>query len=219
MYIKEITLYSSKISAQKQFYTDVLGFKLLNDEIDSFSLKVGKTRLNFVYNKNATNYHFAFNIPSNQASEALNWLKKRVDILDHCGYELVPFINWNAEAMYFYDMDRNIVEFIARKNLNDNRSNEFSAENILEISEIGVPTDNPESVIKNIRKHFPIEIYSGSLEQFCAAGDERGLFIIIEDATKNWIPRDDKAFRSPFDLTANFKGKNYTLSYINGTIE
>ena len=217
MKLKLVTLYSSNLKEQKEFYTQ-LGFRLLEEQPDSISLKIGKTLLRFVYRKTATIYHFALNIPSNQGAAALALLKKRVEILDLEGAELVDFANWNAEAMYFYDADKNIVEFIARKNLADNSDLPFSADNVLEISELGVPTDNITTVYKAIRRKFPIEIYSGSLDRFCAAGDERGLFIIIDNALKKWIPRDDVAVASDFEILLEFEGQEFGLVYENGVL-
>ena len=215
MIFKKITFYSSDIKGQKHFYSYTLGFEIINDSKKHFTIKTGNTLLRFVFREHATNYHFAFNIPSNQAHQALDWLKQRVQILDHKGYEIVPFVDWNAEAIYFYDNDNNIVEFIARKNLNNQINTPFSEQNVIEVSEIGLPVINVESVYNSIRKKFPIEIYSGSLNLFCAAGDERGLFIIIDNTLKKWIPRDDEAFSSPFIVDLEFADEEFQLIYEN----
>jgi len=213
MNFKKFTLYSSNIIQQKAFYTNILGFELLEEQANCFTLKIGITALQFVYKKDATLYHFAFNIPSNQGAAALAWLKKRVKVLDYENQELVDFINWNAEAMYFYDMDGNIVEFIARKNLQDNSNFPFSINNILEISEIGIPTNDVQAIYNQIQTKFPIEIYSGDLTRFAALGDERGLFIVINKNTKKWIPRDDEPYSSPFKVQLEFEGQPFSLSF------
>jgi len=93
--------------------------------------------LEFVEKVNATNYHYAFNIPSNKGEEALAWLKEWVEILDWNREDLVDFSDWNATAIYFYDKDKNIVEFIARKNLNINTVSTFNSNQVLEVSEMG----------------------------------------------------------------------------------
>ncbi len=218
MIFKEITFYSSDIKGQKKFYSCTLGFKIISEADNFFTVQAGNTLLSFVFREDATNYHFAFNIPCNQAVQALSWLKQRVTVLDHKGYEIVPFVDWNAEAVYFYDNDKNIVEFIARKNLNNQANTLFSAQNVSEVSEIGLPVDNVESVFDSIRKKFPVQIYSGNLSQFCAAGDERGLFIIIDNNSKKWIPRDDDAFRSPFIVNLEFSGSAFQLIYENDVL-
>lgn len=213
MNFKKLILYSSNIIQQKAFYTNVLGFELLEEQTNSCTLKIGKTALQFIDKKDATPYHFALNIPSNQGAAALAWLKERVAILDFEGQELVDFTDWNAEAMYFYDMDGNIVEFIARKNLQDNSNLPFSINNILEISEIGIPTNDVQGLYHQIQTTFPIEKYSGDLSRFAALGDERGLFIVINKNIKKWIPRDDEPHSSPFEVQLEFKGKPFSLSF------
>lgn len=216
MKFKQIKLYTSKLEEQKKFYTQVLGMTLLEEKENSFILSIGKTKLEFVYKLEATPYHFALNIPSNQGAEALAWLKERVAVLDFEGQELVDFKDWNAEAMYFYDADNNIVEFIARKNLKEIRQDAFSVNSILEVCEIGVPTDNVASFYNSIQEFFAIEVYSGDLTRFAALGDERGLFIVINDEVKKWIPRDDEPFRSPFEVELEFRKALFKISFEDG---
>lgn len=219
MNFEKIKIYSANLAAQKMFYTQVLGFELLEEKAQAFTLKIGKTALQFIEKQTATNYHFAFNIPSNQGMQALNWLKDRVEILDWNGMDLVDFSDWNAEAMYFYDKDANIVEFIARKNLNIETTLPFDANQVLEISEMGAPTQDVQGVYDNLQGVFPIQIYSGNLRRFAAMGDEQGLFIVIDNKQKKWIPRDDEAYYSPFEVHLKHQGKYVALKYENGQFE
>lgn len=200
MKIKELTLYTAQLQEQKGFYSQTLGFSVLSSEDDSFRIKAGETIVEFRDDPDATPYHFAFNIPSNLVQEALEWLKNKVEILKFHDRELVDFKAWKAEAMYFYDKDRNIVEFIGRRDLPPaTGKNSFSANQIMEVSEIGVACND----IKKIYRSLPgLEIYDGDLEQFCAIGDPHGLFIVIDKNRKKWMPCDDLAFSSPFQLIA-----------------
>jgi catechol-2,3-dioxygenase len=219
MNFEKITIYSSNLAAQKVFYTETLEFELLIDELDSFTLKIGGTALQFVEKQGATNYHYAFNIPSNQGVEALTWLKERVDILDWNGADLVDFSDWNAEAMYFYDKDDNIVEFIARKNLNIPNTARFDASQVLEVSEMGAPTRDVQGVYDRLSQFFSIEKYSGNLTRFAAMGDEHGLFIVIDNQQKKWIPREDEAYFSPFEVRLKHQNNHFGLKYENGQFE
>lgn len=219
MNFEKITIYSENLAAQKAFYTKNLGFKLLGEKSNSFTLEIGKTALQFVEKEGATNYHYAFNIPSEQGAEALAWLKERVEILDWKGEELVDFLDWNAEAMYFYDKDYNIVEFIARKNLNLPTKANFDASQVLEISEMGAATQDVQGVYDRIHQYFPIEKYSGDLSRFAAMGNEHGLFIVIDNKVKKWIPREDEAYFSPFEVRLKHQGKRFELKYENGQFE
>ena len=117
MDILQLKLFTSNLNAQRQFYSETLGLTLTSTSETHFSLSIGLTTLTFEENTNSTPYHFAINIPSNKLNEALNWLKKRINVLSYEGVEIHRFEDWNANAIYFYDADKNIVEFIGRHNL------------------------------------------------------------------------------------------------------
>lgn len=216
MLIKNITLYTNQLQAQKKFYTNVLGFKLIDETEHCFTVKTGKSLLKFKYANKTTPYHFAFNITSYQEKEALQWLKRRVTLIpDEHKTLLHHFDDWNATAMYFYDPDSNIVEFIARRNLDEKNSNDFNIDAVIELSEIGVPTDNIKKHYLWLKENIDTDIYSGSKERFCAIGDERGLLICIDKRIKKWFPNNDKAYASPFKIAISNKQQNYTLVYKN----
>lgn len=118
----------------------------------------------------------------------MQWLKSRITILKDEQDEIIDFRAWNAKAIYFYDQDKNIVELIARKNLKNESDQNFGPEQFLEISEIGVPTRDIESEFSILRNAMGIEIYDGGFGNFCAIGDENGLFICINKDHKNGIP-------------------------------
>ncbi|AUP80456.1 VOC family protein [Flavivirga eckloniae] len=215
MKIKEITLFTTNIKKQKQFYRDVLGFELVLDSDEMVTFKAGVSLLSFKYNKGTVNTsHFAFNIPSNQEQDALLWLQKRVQILHEDDNLISDFVSWNAKAIYFYDADNNIVEFIARKNLDINLDTPFSSKSILSISEIGIVTTEIEAVYKSINSIKNIPVFDGNFERFCALGNDEGLFILINRTVKKWYPTQEEAFISGFII----KG-DYNFSYENGEIK
>ena len=215
MKIKEIIIFTKSIEKQKQFYQDVLEFELILDSEEKISFKTGVSILSFQYDKKAVNAsHFAFNIPSNQEQEALLWLQKRVQILPDGDNLISNFPSWNAKAIYFYDVDNNIVEFIARKNLDIKSRISFSSKSILSISEIGVVTTNIETVYKSINSIRNIPIFSGNFTRFCALGNDEGLFILINKTLKKWYPTREEVFTSNFII----KG-DYNFSFKNGEIK
>lgn len=219
MKIQELTLYTSNIEGQSEFYSQVLGLKIVKKSPKSISVQVGNTLLHFEFKKTATPYHFAINIPANKAVEALNWLKSRCSILKDGQDEIIDFRSWNAKAIYFYDLDLNIVEFIARINLKNDSDKKFGPEQFLEISEIGMPTRDIENVFSILSDVMEIEIYDGGFENFCAIGDETGLFICIDRDHKKWYPTNDKAFASNFQLALQEKGKQYHVEFNNEGIK
>lgn len=227
MKIRKLTLFTTRIEPQIQFYRQVLGLPIKQSNKDSVQFQIGKTELELRFKENATPYHFAINIPCNKEHEAMQWLKQRVTVLKDNALELIDFSDWNAKAMYFYDEDNNIVEFIARKNL-DNQSNAaFDIDQLLEISEIGLPCDHIEDIYNQLHEDAGLEIYSGSLNVFCAIGDERGLFICIDKNKKKWFPIDASvtnadeiniAYASDFNALIEVKGKVCSCTYLNGAL-
>lgn len=212
MKIKELILFTQNLEAQIDFYANVLEFELIGQDDSGCSFKLGNSILSFLIGENTRPYHFALNICSNMEYEALNWLNDRVQILSSNGNKLANFQSWNAKAIYFYDSDRNIVEFIARKNLNINSNESFSTESVLSISEIGIASNNLKKTYDAIAKIKPIDLYSGDLERFCALGNEEGMFIIADPSLKKWFPNDDTIHRSDFVL----KG-DYNIEFKNGS--
>ena len=171
MIIQALTLYTSRIDQQCRFYSEVLGLEVNKVSNGSYRFRLGDTFVRLQSAQNAKPYHYAINIPCNQAEEALDWLKKRVKILTSAGNEIQEFSSWNAQAIYFYDADHNIVELIYRKNLSNASSQTFSSDSFLEVSEIGLPTRNIEEKYLQLHENLGLDIYDGSVDRFCAIGN------------------------------------------------
>jgi catechol-2,3-dioxygenase len=137
--------FSLKTLQKLQNSIETLGFEVVTKSQQEVTFKVGTSLLRFTENLALeTKYHFAFNIPSNQVESALEWLNKKVDIiLDADKQSITQFEDWNAQAIYFYDNNGNILEFIARRDLKDNSSEDFSRNLIRCISEIGLVSNEP----------------------------------------------------------------------------
>ncbi len=215
MKIKELKIYTTKLIEQTRFYAQVLDLKPIHQSQNSVSFIIGTSVLKIEYQKTATPYHFAINIPSNKEAEALTWLKTKVNILKDRQDEIIDFKRWNAKAIYFYDADTNIVELIARKNLNNTSTRDFDQNSFLEISEIGIPTTNIKREFILLNKNCGLDIYDGSFERFCAIGNDNGLFICINKNTKDWFPTNDKAYSSDFEVIINEKDQEYKIEYRN----
>lgn len=216
MKIKQLILYTSRLEEQTLFYKKTLGIPALEETFNHSSFQVGSTTLSFHHRETSTPYHFAINIPSNQEKEAMSWLKQKgIELLmneDH--EEMIDFKDWNAKSMYFYDKDNNIVELIARKNQATQSNAIFRGQSMLCISEIGVPVDKIEKAYNDLNQIKRLPIYTGDLLHFCAAGDENGLFIIIDKAKKKWYPTDDVAYSSYFRMEGE-----YNIEFANGKIK
>lgn len=214
MKINEVILFSKNLKAQKQFYQSTLGVELVEESSTKITFRFGESFLSFIVSKVSKVAHLAFNIPSNKINEAFSWLSDKTTVLDYKGEQITTFSNWNAEAIYFYDADGNIMEFIARHNLNIEDDLSFSATSILNISEVGIPVDDIEPVYTTLNAINLLPIYDGDFNRFCAVGNEEGLFILVDRNKKQWYPTMQK-----IELTDVIVKGDYNFEYKNGIIK
>ncbi len=202
MYISEIILRCNDPEEMMYFYCGKLGFERISFEEGKLSIKAGHSILTFIYDEKVKlpNYHFAFNIPGKQFFEAMNWAAGKVSLLKNdIGDTVFDFSNWNAEAFYFFDPQKNIVEFIARHDLDIPAEKPFSVQTISEISEIGVPVENVEEFYDEVNKFISAPIFDGDKKGFTAMGDQNGLFIVVP-LKRNWYPTEIKSAKFPIDI-------------------
>jgi len=214
MNIAELILDTANLEGQIFFYNEVLNFDMLNKTDCSASFQIGKSILSLKVNKKALPYHFAFNIPFNKEIEALEWLKSRVEIIPYEDNQIIDFVNWKAKAVYFKDQDNNLVEFIARRAIDYKIESEFNSKSIINISEIGVGTDDIKRVYDQLNKLNPVSVFDGDFNKFCALGDNNGLFIIVDMLKKDWFPTGDQIYPSGFIV----KG-DYNFEYREGKLK
>lgn len=194
MNILELFLQTNQLKAQRQFYTEVLGLSVV-DEVEGqwFAVQIGGSRLIFQQAADNGIYHFALNIPSNQFAEAKTWVSHRLPLItDNSGADEFDFRNWNAHAVYFYDPAGNIVELIARHNLNNDAERPFDPQSLLCISEVGLATEDVPAFTQRVRSQLGIQVYRRSeSKEFTAVGDENGLLIAVK-AGRVWYPDTGK---------------------------
>ena len=207
MQIKELILFTQDIQRQKSFYQKVLGMKQLVDSKQEIAFEVGASVLTFRYRRDAKPNHIAFNIPSNRIEQATSWLAQKSLAIQTNDHAITTFSDWNAQAVYFYDPDDNIMEFIARAEISPTGDLGFSAESILSISEIAMATNSIEKIYHAINEIQPIPIFDGDFDRFCALGDHHGLFILIDKNNKKWYPTDDTAYSSEFIVKGDYNFK------------
>lgn len=202
MQIDKIVLLTNKLEEQRDFYRKIL--KLPVEEFENkIIVTTGKSKVVFEKSSTPAYYHFAFNIPSNQIQDAVEWLEPKIETLTNRGKKIVNFKAWEAAAVYFHDPAGNIVEFIARKPAKIADDKEFNENSIKYISEIGVAVRNVKYHFDHLNLRHNVPFYSGNTHDFCAAGDAEGLFILVLADSKYWMPTELNAKRFP--LTAYFK--------------
>ena len=216
MKIDKLILFTSQISEQLHFYESILGFECLKKSTEEFELIVGDSSLVFRYKEKAEPYHFAFNIPAFSAKKAYECFADKVNLLPWNGEEIIQFKNWKAEALYFYDADKNIVELIAREAVDKESDSKFNTRSVLGISEIGIGTTDIRDIFNAIDHICPIKIYDGGLDRFCALGDEQGLFIVANTNNKTWMPTGESIKVVDFEIygTYNFRYENGKINVI-----
>ncbi len=216
MEIIDLKIYTQNFNEQIDFYSNTLELEIISSSSTHAIFKIGKSRLHFIQSQKSYPYHFAINVSGNKINKALSWLKERVEVLTFENIEIQDFRNWNAEAIYFYDKDKNIVEFIVRKNLDYQSTSHFSNESLKEISEIGIPVINIEDTFTKLHYVSDLNMFDGDFNKFCAIGDEKGLFICINKKTKKWFPTNDKAFSADFSIKFKHNNKGYNLAFNDG---
>ncbi|MDX8341120.1 VOC family protein [Draconibacterium sp. IB214405] len=217
MKILELEIPTNNLEQTKRFYTDVLELKVAESTANSVTFLAGYSRLRFTESDNKNrNYHFAFNIPCNKIDEALKWLSTKCEVIKNSAGELITvFKNWNAHSIYFYDASNNILEFIARHDLENTSDQYFGRKDILSISEVGIVDDKPLDLAENLIEEEGLSYFARGpkREDFVALGDDNGL-IVISGSERNWYPTDHPAERDELKmkLEVNNATREITIS-------
>jgi catechol 2,3-dioxygenase-like lactoylglutathione lyase family enzyme len=201
MMFHHVQLLTSNLTEQLEFYQDVLGLSVLEQSPNAVTFQVGFSKLEFIQDERDVFYHFAFNVPSHQFTEAEAWLGERTPIIQDTSTQYkFHSQNWNADMVYFYDAGGNVVELIARHDLQSEVSEHFSVRSLECVSELGIVTDDVPQTIERIQKLVAVPFYRATMdEQFVPVGDERGLFIVVKKE-RIWFPETKPAVVAPFKV-------------------
>lgn len=197
MKIEQLVLETGSLTALAEFYEKLLELPVKRNN-DSVVITIGDSLLTFSQTKHAVNpsYHFAFNIPSNKIGEAKLWLAGKTTLLWIEDYksDMADFKSWHAQSVYFYDAAGNIVELIARADLNDVATETFSASQIRNISEVGIvfSAEQFNENIQTLMEQYPFRYFDKQppLAQFRAIGNDEGLLICVPES-RAWFPTVD----------------------------
>jgi len=190
MNILKLKLLAVDLQAQNNFYSNVLE---LPTELTSSGLLIKAGTTEFLFTEAPSGfdgaYHFAFNIPENQYYAAKEWILSRVPLLrDQSGKEDFESKTWNSDSIYFLDAAGNVLEFIARHNLQNSANGEFDSKQILNVSEIGLPSEDVVALANELGTRLNLSVFKQTPnESFTPVGDDNGLFILpIKD--RIWMP-------------------------------
>lgn len=222
MELRKLKLYSKDISAQFGFYKNELGFEVDFFEENKISISAGSTQLIFEEDKwSNLIYHFAFLIPNQKIEQAIDFLEKRgIELLTKEGEKIIYFgtkENHSGRAIYFFDKDGNIVEFIERESLNFEEEEDFNINQILKINEIGMPVDDPMEMSRQLINQFKIQLIDlhHLNDIFCWVGDYNGVFIVVKNG-RNWLPTKLAARSNNFEVEFESSDEVYEMEFKNG---
>lgn len=214
MNITWLELQSKDLLSQADFYSNVLELPV-NLSTAKLKVQAGKTTL--VFAKAGPDfdgaYHFAFTIPENQIQAAKNWLSKKIELLyDENRLDVFDFSNWNAHSIYFKDAAGNILEFIARHDLNNAVQGEFNGSQVLSVSEIGLPAVDVISFAKHICERLGVSVFRQEPQaNFTPVGDNDGL-LILPVAGRIWYPNTGvPAKLLPIKLNVEVSGRAWEI--------
>jgi catechol-2,3-dioxygenase len=193
MQITALKIHGGDIHAQHHFYSNALGLpsQITDNEL---RVQIGSSELIFVQNTNfAGRYHLAFTIPKNKFEAGAMWLEQRTTIAsDANGATRFWTGEWNARNVYFHDPQGNILELIARHDLEEssleNASQEtFGPQDLLCISEIGLASNDVPKLIRRFATTLEVDTYKSFDKSFAPIGDAHGLVIAVTE-DRIWFP-------------------------------
>lgn len=190
MHIYTLGLYTADLEAQQHFYANILELPARQNGSE-LHIQAGNTEILFRQAPADFSgaYHFAFNIPSNQYQAAKAWITARIPLLkDQSGKEDFHSNTWNSDSIYFLDAAGNVLEFIARHTLNNPADGDFDSSQILNVSEIGLPSEHVIAFARELCSKLGISTYKQEPnETFTPVGDENGL-LILPIQNRIWMP-------------------------------
>ncbi|MFF2015678.1 VOC family protein [Paenibacillus sp. NPDC058177] len=207
MIIKEVTLWTGNLEKTRSYYKDKLELEISEEAPGQFAVQIGTTKVTFhaVDMPEKPYYHLAFNIPAQQFAEAKAWAKSRLTLNEVKGEDEVFFESWNAHAFYFEDPSGNLLEFIARHNLEHPAEVPFSASALLGVSEVGIVTDEVLPLVRQLND-FGIPSWGEVSEGFTPVGDETGLGIVVKRG-RQWFFSNLNAEFYPLEMLVEGIGR------------
>ena len=217
MQIKKLILQTSALKELTDFYIKRIELPVELSGESEIKIKTGSTELVFQQSTSGIPfYHFAINIPANKIEEAKSWLKERVELIwiEQYKSDISDFTGWHAQSVYFDDPAGNILELIARFDLDNKTDRPFSSAQFLSVSEVGLvfKEDEFDKRTENLLQRYQLSYFDKQppLPQFRAVGDDEGLFVMVPEK-RNWFPTSKPAGIFPMEIGFENEGRKYEL--------
>ncbi len=203
MHLREVRIPTRDLAIMRPFYCEVLDLPVVDDEAESFTVQIGVSRLTFALaggDNGSPEQHFAFTIPRNQLAAGKAWLTDRAALLTLGDDDEFASASWRAQQVYFRDPAGNILELIARQTLDNAATAPFDARQLLNVSEVGLPTADVSETVAALGRELGLAVYGEASDTFTAVGDANGLLIVVQ-AGRHWFPTTTPAHDAPLAVT------------------
>jgi len=216
MKLTRLELFASNLDAQADFYAKKLDLPVQRDQADQITVQAGDTALIFKKAEPGWKgvYHLAFNIPEKHIDAIHLWLADRTTLIPNKDWqEIFHFKAWNAHAVYCYDAAGNIVELVARHDLQEsNNGAGIGGGQIQCLSEFGFSVDNILLFRERLMKLMNITPHQNTISRdFFALGDDQGMLLIAAKG-REWYPFTGKlAAFNPFKIWVQEAGRSYSI--------
>ena len=215
MKITALTLETSNLHNIVHFYQHTLGLTLTAQTQNEVHFQAGDTKLIFQEKKDSPAfYHLAFNIATNHLAQAIAWAEAHnLELLPSPKAEVITYFDaWKAQSIYFWDLNGNLLEFIAREDIQTVLDQPFTPKEMLNISEIGIVTTQPMQTAEGIMQQTGLQYFDKAqpLPEFCAIGDDEGLLIFVTPE-RNWYPTAIKAQPGNAAIQLEVNANSYTI--------
>jgi len=218
MQINRVILQTSVLKALTVFYNSLIELRADGRNEGETTIMIGSTELVFKQVSAADPfYHFAINIPANKIEEAKKWLSGRVELIRMDPYEsdIADFASWHAKSIYFFDPAGNIVELIARFDLDNKTDEPFSSAQFLSVSEVGLVLKENEfhKSVASLLQQYQLSYFDKQppLRYFRVVGNDEGLFIVVPE-NRNWFPTNKSSGIFPMEVKFENDGREYIMN-------
>lgn len=218
--ITELEIRSANIDSSRIFWTQKLGFPMIDSTLNTVTIQVGTSRLK--YNRINPDFdptpinHFAIRIPKNQIESALDWLKNEggkypngpktaVKIIrdELTGAEIIQNPIYNTSSIYIEDDAKNIIELVAHRDFGTEQEGDFSKEQFLNISEVAVVTKMVDQCQDKLQAEFGVQIFPKTTYGYRPIGGQNGAFVVLVP-NRIWAPTQT-VVSEPFPTTVTIR--------------
>jgi len=206
-----ITGQASELFQIRNFWENTIGCEVVSQTFNSFTLKIGTSLLTFKPNFISVlrpQYHFAILIPSNQIENCLAWLKNGGNKKDgkeiqlwrggESNAEIIQSPLYNSTSVYFADYGGNIIELVARRNIDNPESGEFSSEMFKEINAVSIVTKEIRAAQELIEDNLGYKPVDRTTSGYKVMGNANGLINLVVQG--RILPPTTTEIAFPFEM-------------------